>query len=104
MLMTTVDRIGPPLRRSRTTDHLNSIEVLQHRVLNIPIHARIKRRVDRAAIDQDEHLIGEDIIKSARRDRPLPRIDLRHFKVRREAQCFRQLVAPERAMSSDVIT
>src|ERR1700730_4847894 len=35
----TVDRVGPPQGRARTTDHFNAIDVLEQYVLNIPINA-----------------------------------------------------------------
>ena len=46
------------------------IDVLEHDFLAFPVHARIQRRVDGAAIDQHEQLVGKAPTESAGRDRP----------------------------------
>src|SRR5258708_2670036 len=46
-----VDRVSPPQSRSRSTDHLNAIDILENSVLGIPKHSSIQRRIHCASIN-----------------------------------------------------
>jgi len=66
--------------------------------------AREQRRVDRTAVDQHQRLVGEDVVETARADRILARIGARDVERRRQPQGLGMVDAPERRMSSALIT
>ena len=95
-----VDRVRAPDARSRPADHLDAGHVLQHHVLAFPEYAREKRRVDRAPVDEDEHLVGQEVVEAARADRVLGRVGTRDVQVGSEPQ---RLAEGGRAGAMDVL-
>ena len=81
-----VDRVGPPLRGPRSADDFNPIDVFQERILRVPKHSRVQRRIDRAPVDQHQHFVGQRVVESARTDGPLARVHPGHLQVRGQAQ------------------
>src|SRR5712672_4419380 len=80
--------IGAPQHRAWSTDHFNSVDILEQYVLDIPIHAGKQRRIHASAVDQHQQLVVEPAVKSARRDRPFVRVDACYFQSWREPQRF----------------
>src|SRR6185437_9473675 len=66
-----VDGVGAPQRAARAADDFNAVDVIQQHVLHVPKHAGIERRVNAAAIDHDEELVGESIVEAAGADGPV---------------------------------
>ena len=82
----SVDRVGAPQGGTRPADDFNPVDVLQERILRVPEHAGVQRRIDRAPVDQHQHFIGGRVVEPARADGPLVRIDLGDFQIGRQAQ------------------
>jgi len=59
---------------------IDAIEVLQQRVLHVPINAGEERRINTAPVHEDEELVGKEIVEPARTDGPGNRIDPRHLQ------------------------
>ena len=95
----TVDRVRAPEGRAGSADHLDSLDVFEQRVLELPVDAREERRVDDAPVDEDEELVRKARVESARGDGPLVRVDLRHFHAGDHAE---QLGYAPHAGSADV--
>jgi len=91
------ERVGPVERGARPRDHLDALDVFEHHLLRVPQHAGKHRRVEHAAVDEHEQLVGDDVLESARRDRVRRRAHARHLEVRREAQRFRKARGPRAA-------
>ena len=85
-----VDRVGAPQRRARPADHLDAVDVLRQHLLHVPVDAAEQRRIDAAAVDQDQQLVGQARVvadvEAARRDRVAGGVELRDFEVGREPQ------------------
>lgn len=84
-----VHRVGAVDRAARAADHLDAVDVLEERVLHLPVRAGEERRVDRAAVDQHEDRAREPAREAADADRPLVRVDARHLHARGEAERVR---------------
>ncbi len=54
----TVDRIRSPQRSAGSADHFDAIDVFERIILRVPDNARIQRRVNRPAVDQDQQFVG----------------------------------------------
>ena len=54
----SVDRICSPDRSARASDDFDSFNILQQRVLDLPINAREQRRVNAPAVDQHQYRSG----------------------------------------------
>ena len=84
-----IDRIHPPQRAARAADHLDALDILQHHVLRVPEHAGKQRRIDRAAVDQDQQLVRRAVVAAvhaARRNGMAHGAGLGHLQVGRQAQ------------------
>jgi hypothetical protein len=68
-----VDRVRAPERCAWAADDLDPVDVFDHRVLHVPLDARIDRRIERSAIHQHEELVRVLVVESADADGPLPR-------------------------------
>jgi hypothetical protein len=79
MLMTPLTAFAPHMRGARTADDFDAVDVFQHHVLHVPVHAGEQRRIDGAAVDQHQQLVLEGAAEAARRDRIVARIDARHL-------------------------
>src|SRR6185312_3697355 len=89
-----VDRIGSPERGSRAADHLDALDVRREHLVRIPEYPGEIGRVDAAAVDEDEQLVGAIEIAAAGRYRVLRGIDLRHLQIRGEAQHLGEAPGP----------
>ena len=84
-----VDRVGAPHGRSRTTDHLNPVDIVQQSVLHIPGNPTECRRVDASAIHQHQELVGPPPVETANANGPLVGVDAGHLDAGCQAQRFR---------------
>src|SRR6185437_16118073 len=50
--------IGPPDGASGTGDHLDTVDILNHHVLHVPVHAAEERRVDRTPIYEYQYRLA----------------------------------------------
>jgi len=82
----------------------DSVNVFEQRVLCVPKDAREQRRVDGAPVNKDQKLVCDRVVEAACADRVLARVDSRHLEIGRESQRLGRLVAPERRISSPVMT
>jgi hypothetical protein len=82
----TVDRVGPPHRGSRTPDHLDLLDVLHERVLDVPKDARIERRIHAPPVHEHEELVRHGAVEAAGGDRVAPRVDAGHLDARDVSQ------------------
>ncbi len=89
MLTTPLTALAPQIVPPESADDLDAIDVFQQRVLRLPKNAGKKRRVDAAAIDQDEHRAGKARDKTADADRPTIAINTAHRHAGSQAQSFR---------------
>jgi hypothetical protein len=96
-----VDRIGAPQGGAGTADHLDTLDVLGQDVLHVPVDALEQGRIDRAAIDQHQQLVGE-ILRLGITSQPPRCDDTCRLGARRRISGM--LAAPERTMSSWVMT
>src|SRR5882724_9224258 len=53
-----INGVGAPERAAWAADHFDPINVVQKRVLNVPKHTGVKRRIDASAIHQYQKLVG----------------------------------------------
>ena len=74
-----VHRVGAPHGRARTADHLDTLDIFEHRVLKLPVDSGEERCVDAASVDQHEQLVGVLAVESARRDSPGLGVDASHL-------------------------
>ncbi len=82
-----IDRIWPIQRAARTADHLDLLNVFQDRGMQVPVHRRGERRVDRPAVDQDQQFVARlDAVEAARADRIFAGVDLLDLEVGRQPQ------------------
>ena len=95
-----VDSVCAPQGRTGPADHLDALDVFQHHVLGIPEDAGEKRRVDGAAVDQDQQLVGDGVVETACADRVRARARARDLEVGREPQGFGKA---GRARAADVL-
>src|SRR5207244_659064 len=72
-----VNSIGSPERRTRSPNHLNTRDILQDEVLNLPEHPRENRRIHRATIDHYKEFVRRGEIESPRRNRPAAGVETR---------------------------
>src|SRR5690606_33775338 len=82
-----VDGVHAPQGAARTTDDLDALDVFQHQVLHVPEYAGEQRRIDRAAVDHHQQLVGRAVaaaVHAARADRVAIAGTLRHVQVGRE--------------------
>ena len=99
-----IDGVRSPERGAGPADHLDAIDVLEHHVLALPEDAGKQRRVDRAPVDEDQHLVGQDVLK--------PRALIAYWAVSARAtwrfgasrRASPRVVAPARWMSCAEIT
>ena len=68
--------VGAPDRGARAANDLDALDGVERNVLRIPENAGEDGRVDRAAVDQDEKLIGILTIEAACADGPFAGFDL----------------------------
>src|SRR2546425_358713 len=78
--------ISSPQCSARAPDHFDPIDILEHHILNIPVHTGKQRRIHTSTVDEDQQLVVEPPIKSARSDGPLVLVDARHFKPGHKSQ------------------
>ncbi len=98
-----VDGVHAPQGAARAADDLDALDVFQHQVLHVPEHPGEQGRIDRAAIDHHQQLVGGAIVaavQAARADRVAIAGALCHMQVGREPQRFGQAV---RAGAADVL-
>ena len=86
MLMTPLTAFAAPDGAAGSANHFDAVDVLDQRVLHLPIHAGEQGRVDGAAVDQDQHGPGQASLESADSDGPFGGIDLRHFHAGHQPQ------------------
>jgi len=99
----TVHRVRAPQRATGPTDHLDALDVLEHHVLHSQ-KTRIQRRVDGAAVNHHEELVAVVLLK--------PRAEIAYWlestratsKFGASRSASGRLVAPERRISSLVMT
>ena len=81
-----VHRVRAPDAGTGAADHLDAVDVLEHRVLRIPEAAGEDRRIDAAAVHQHQQLVGEAAVGAAGRDGPFGAVDARHLQAGHETQ------------------
>ncbi len=96
-----VHRVRTPNRAPRSSDYLDPVDVLHHRVLHVPVRSVEQRGVHRPAIDQHQHRPRQIRSEAADPNRPDIRVDPRHLHPGRHAQ---SLWNASRAGSPDVLT
>ena len=69
-------------------DDLDTIDVFQQCVLRLPKDTGKKRRVNTAAVDQDEHRAGKTTAETTDADRPTVAVDTAHRHARSQSQSF----------------
>src|SRR5581483_2743309 len=84
-----VDRIRTPDCAARAADNLDAIDVREHDVLHVPVDAFEQRRVDAAAVDENEQALGELAVEAAYRDGPLIALLARDIDAGNEPQELR---------------
>ena len=84
-----VDGVGAPDRASRSADHLDPIDVLEHGVLHVPVDARVERRVDASPVHQDQELVRHQPVETARGDGPAISGHLGHLHARNHTKRVR---------------
>ncbi len=65
-----VDGVGPPKGAAGAADDLDTVHVRQQVILHVPNNAGEQRRVERAAVQQDEQFVADGAVEAARADRP----------------------------------
>ena len=63
-----VERVGAVERRARTADDLDALDVLRADRERLPERGADEVDVHAAAVDEDEHLVGEALVEAAERD------------------------------------
>ena len=85
----TVHRVRTPNGAARSADHLNAVDIVHVGVLNVPVGAGEKWRVNRAAVNQDQNGTRQIGPEAANADRPIVAVDARYLHARRQPQRFR---------------
>ena len=70
-----IDGIGSPQRRTRTADHLDTLDILQHQILLAPEDSGEQRRVQTPAVDQHLQFVGEATVETTGGECPFVGID-----------------------------
>ena len=86
MLITPLTALAPQRVPPGTANDLDPINVFQHHVLHVPIHAREIRIINGAAVDHHQHLVPEGPVEAARTDGPGVRVRLCNVQPRRHPQ------------------
>src|SRR5688500_4540688 len=73
-----VDGIRTPQRCAGSTDDLYAFDVLEERVLYVPLDAGVERGIQRAPIHQHQQLVRMPIVEAPDADRPFSRRLSRH--------------------------
>ena len=81
-----VDGVGAPERAARAADDLDAVDVLEERVLDLPVGAGEQRIVDAAPVDQHEHRPRQAAGEASHADRPLVGVDSCHLDAGGEPQ------------------
>ena len=74
------------MRAARTADDLDAINICQQIILHVPKYSGEQRRVDCAPILEDQELVSQGGVKSARADGPIMGILLRDFQIISQSQ------------------
>ena len=82
----SVDGVRAPKRRAWAADHLDAVDVLEQRVLLLPGHPPVHRRINAPAVHHYQQLIGVFVIEAASGDRPCATLDLRDVETGNHAQ------------------
>src|SRR5207245_6147776 len=86
--------VSSPQRGAGAPDHLDPIDILEHNVLNIPVHTGKQRRIHASTVDEDQQLVVEPPIESARSDGPLVLVDARNLQPGHKSQRVRNARGP----------
>ena len=86
-----VHRVRAPQRGAGTGDDFDALDVVHEHVLHVVLDAGEQRRIDAAAVDEDQDLVGEVLhvgraAEAARAVRIRGGVELRHLHIGREAQ------------------
>ncbi|ANI79047.1 hypothetical protein EP837_02652 [Sphingobium sp. EP60837] len=90
-----VHGIGAPKRRAGAGNDFDPLHIFRQYVRHVPIYAGIKRRINAAAVDKDQQLVGKILrlfiaAKAAGSDDYVIRAAPHHLQIGREPQYARQ--------------
>ena len=80
-----IDGIGTPKGGPRSPDDFNTVDILDHGILNVPEYAGKDGRVYFSAIDHDKQVLGKLVIEPADVDGPICCRNPRHMNPRCQA-------------------
>jgi hypothetical protein len=95
-----VHRVGAPDGAAGTANHFDAFNVLEQRLLHLPVDAAEERRVDAAAVDEHQQRLRERAGQPADADGPVVGVDPRHLDAADETQ---QLGQRGHARAADVV-
>src|SRR5690349_2947696 len=85
----SVDGVCSPDRATRSANDFDPVNILRHRVLNLPINSGVDWCVNGSSVDKHEYVSGEGAPESAHADRPCIRVDPCDFNTGRQTEGFR---------------
>jgi hypothetical protein len=88
ILITPFTAFAPHSAAPGSSNHLDPVDILEQRILHIPVDAGKEGRVDTPPVDQHEQFVGEKIIEAAAADRPVMGIHTGDIQTRSEPQRF----------------
>src|ERR1700758_4443630 len=90
----SVDCVCSPDRAARPADDLDSLDILKHCVLNLPINSCVEWCVNGSAVDKHEYVSRKGTPEPAYADRPCIRVDARDFNTGRQTDGLRDTCGP----------
>jgi hypothetical protein len=85
-----VDGVRSPDGAARPANDFDTVDILEQRVLHLPIDTVKERVVNTSAIDQHQQVPRQAALKSPDTDGPFDRVDLSHVNPRSKAERFGQ--------------
>src|ERR1700730_8192296 len=89
-----IDSICSPNRAARAADDFDSLDILEHGVLDLPINPGVEWRVNGSAVDKHEYVSGEGAREPAYADGPRIRVDPCDFNTGRQTEGLRDACGP----------
>src|SRR5260370_8208936 len=90
----SVDSVCSPNRTARATDDFDPLNILKHRVLNLPINSSEEWCVNGSAVDKHEYISGEGTREPAHADGPCIGVDPCNFNTGRQTEGLRDTCGP----------
>lgn len=78
--------IGPPEGGAWASDHLDAVHILQHQVIDLPVHPGEHGGINAPAIDQHQQLGGKPAVEPPGIHRPFVGVDPGHIHPGNHAQ------------------